>query len=415
MQVLETTEKIGAIWQSEEARIKGKAHPAEIPPLPGHPVGRYTDPAFFALEREHLFDRVWLLAAIANELPENGSYKTDRINGHPAILLRDGDGLVRAFYNTCTHRGACLVRARTGRSNSFTCPYHAWNFGLDGALKFLPDEFDFPGFERGRMHLRELRCESHGALIFVSFNDAVEPLESYLGGLVDMLADVPWDGVRLYKEVDCPVDCNWKCLHDAFSETYHVQFTHSRTVHQAINRIHTARQMLRHGHNAMIVRNRMSEEGEGRQNVLDAGPSGAADGHHITLNELTRTGQRSYNIFPNLTLPVGENLMTILQAIPVSVDRTIFRLRYIKVDPDADMDTAADRATVEGFGAVLSEDVHALQGIQQSLAGGGIDKVILGAGERFIYNFHREVDRVIGKDRIPEGLQVTDIELPLVD
>ncbi|MEZ5749227.1 MAG: aromatic ring-hydroxylating dioxygenase subunit alpha [Caenibius sp.] len=414
MQVLETTQRIGAIWESEEARIKGKAHPAEIPPLPAHPAGRYTDPAFFELEREHLFDRVWLLAAIGNEIPDKGSYKTDTINGHPVILLRDGDGLVRAFHNACTHRGACLVREKTGRGTSFTCPYHAWNFGLDGTLNFLPDEFDFPGFERGKMHLRELRCESHGALVFVSFNDEVESLDRYLGGLVDMLADVPWDGVRLYKEIDFPIDCNWKCVHDAFSETYHVQFAHKNTVHQALNRTFTARQMLHRGHNAMIVRNRAAEAGVGPQNVLDAGPA-AAPGSGIELNELTRAAQRSYNIFPNLTLPVGENLMTILQAIPVSVDRTIFRLRYIKVDPAAAMGTEADRATVEGFGAVLSEDIYALAGIHQSLAGGGIDKITLGAGERFIYNFHREVDRVIGKERIPASLQVTDIELPLVD
>jgi hypothetical protein len=203
-------------------------------------------------------------------------------------------------------------------------------------------------------------------------------------------------------------------VHDAFSETYHVQFAHKNTVHQALNRTFTARQMLRHGHNAMIVRNRAAEAGAGPQNVLDAGPAAAA-GSGIELNELTRAAQRSYNIFPNLTLPVGENLMTILQAIPVSVDHTIFRLRYIKVDPAAAMDTEADRATVEGFGAVLSEDIYALTGIHQSLAGGGIDKVTLGAGERFIYNFHREVDRVIGKERIPASLQVTDIELPLVD
>lgn len=196
------------------------------------------------------------------------------------------------------------------------------------------------------MHLRELRCESHGALVFVSFNDEVESLDRYLGGLVDMLADVPWDGVRLYKEVDFPIDCNWKCVHDAFSETYHVQFAHNNTVHQALNRTFTARQMLRHGHNAMIVRNRAAEAGAGPQNVLDAGPAAAA-GSGIELNELTRAAQRSYNIFPNLTLPVGENLMTILQAIPVSADHTIFRLRYIKVNPAAAMDTEADRATVE--------------------------------------------------------------------
>lgn len=417
MQVLETTEKIGAIWRSEEARIRAKAHPPEIPPLPAHPVGRYTDPGFFRLERDHLFNRVWLLVALANELPECGSFKAAEANGRPIVLVRDRQGRIRAFHNACQHRGACLVREKTGRATSFTCPYHAWSFGLDGALNFVPDEFDFPGLDRQGLSLKELRCESHGALVFVSFDSRAESLENYLGGLVDMLADVPWEGVRLYRECDFTVDCNWKCVHDAFSETYHVQFAHKDTVHQAINRTHTARQMLHHGHNAMIVRNRADAgegggQGAGRQNVLDAGPAVTGG---VELNTLTRSAQRSYNVFPNLTLPVGENLTTILAAIPLAADRTLVRLRYLKVDAGAAMDTDADRATVEGFNAVLQEDFHALAGIQQSLAGGGVERITLGAGERFIYNFHREIDRVIGKEKIPENLRVTDIELPLVD
>ena len=79
------------------------------------------------------------------------------------------------------------------------------------------------------------------------------------------------------------------------------------------------------------------------------------------------------------------------------------------------MDTAADRATVEGFNAVLQEDIFALRNIHETLSGGGISFITLGAGERFIYNFHRELDRVIGKHNIPENLRVTDIELPLAD
>lgn len=415
MQILETADKIASIWQREEARIRTKAHPAELPPLPGHPVGRYTDPAFFQLEKDHLFNRVWLLAAVANELPQPGSFRTTDLNGRPVVVVRGRDGQVRAFHNACQHRGACLVRDKSGQAASFTCPYHAWNYALDGALAFVPDEFDFPGLERGKLGLRELRCESHGALIFVCFDSAAEPLADYLGGLVDMLADVPWPDVRLYRECDFTVDCNWKCVHDAFSETYHVQFTHTNTVHQAINRIHTARQMLRHGHNAMVVKNRASETGAARQNVLDAGPITAGGSGGIELSALTRTAQRSYNVFPNLTLPVGENLTTILAAIPLGVDRTLVRLRYLKVDPGAELDTDADRATVEGFNAVLMEDFHALAGIQQSLSGGGLDRITLGAGERFIYNFHRELDRVIGKRNIPAALQVTDIDLPLCD
>jgi phenylpropionate dioxygenase-like ring-hydroxylating dioxygenase large terminal subunit len=414
MQLLETTDQIESLWATEGSRINAREHPAEMPRLPSHPAGRYFDPDFYELERRHMFDRVWLLAAIASELPGSGSFKATELNGRPIFLVKGGDGRIRAFHNACQHRGACLVRQEAGTAKSFACPYHAWNYGLEGQLKFVPDEYDFPGLNRAAKGLRPLRCESHGNLVFVSFNEAVMPLGEYLGGLVDMLSDVPWDQVRLYQTCDFEAACNWKCVHDAFSETYHVQFTHRDTVHQAINRTYTARQMLRNGHNAMVVRNRTSEDGTARQNVLDAGPASSQQ-VGVELSELTRTAQRSYNLFPNITIPVGENLTTILTAWPIALDRTRIRLRYLKIDPAADMDTSVDRATVEGFNAVLQEDLYALDGIQQALSGGGLSSITLGAGERFIYNFHRELDRVIGKENIPEHLRVEDIELPLVD
>lgn len=408
---LENPEKIANLWTSEEIRIKQKSHPPEVPPLPSHPAGRYTDEEFFRLEREHMFNKVWLLAGVADELPKRGSFKAMKLNGSPIVLVRGEDDKIRAFHDACQHRGASLVRQEKGTITSFVCPYHAWNFSLDGQLKFVPDEYDFPELDRCSKSLRKLGCEGFGNLIFVCFDSEAPPLKEYLGGLVDMLGDIPWDGVRLYKTCEITVNFNWKCVHDAFSETYHVQYTHPNTVHQAINRTYTARQMLRHGHNAMIVKNRLAEDGGMRQNVLDAAP---ATGESI-LNDLTRVAQRSYNIFPNLTVPVGENLTTILSPWPISVDKTLIQVRYLKIDASAEMDTEADRATFEGFNAVLKEDIHALEGIQESLAGGGLDYVTLGAGERFIYNFHRELDRVIGKENIPEHLRVTDIDLPLVD
>ena len=414
MRLVENHENVAAKWAAEEARIRARAHPPELPALPRIPAGRYTDPDFYRLEGERLFAKVWLLAAVANELPEPGSFKTLKLNDKPVVLVRGEDGRIRTFHNVCQHRGACLVRAETGSATSLRCPYHAWNYALDGSVKFIPDEFDFPGLDRGAMALRELRCEQHGNLVFVAFDSTIRPLEDYLGALVDLLGDVPWHEVRLYRTSEFIADCNWKCIHDAFSETYHVQFTHQDTVHQAISRTHTARQMLRGGHNAMVVRNRVGELDNARRNVLDAGSAGPST-MAKRLNPITQTAQRSYNAFPNLTIPVGENLMTILSAWPIAVDKTVVQLRYIKVDCAAEMDTEADRATVDGFNAVLQEDFHAVAGMQEALAGGGIDHLTLGAGERFIYNFHRELDRVIGRDNIPPALRVMDIELPLGD
>ncbi len=88
--------------------------PDGFPKLPDLPLARYTDPAFYALEHEHLFKRVWLYAAHDSELPTPGSYKLADIAGAPILLVRGDDGEVRAFYNACRHRGAPVVRGECG-------------------------------------------------------------------------------------------------------------------------------------------------------------------------------------------------------------------------------------------------------------------------------------------------------------
>src|SRR5512139_4081353 len=84
--------------------------PEGFPPLPEIPGGRYTRQDFFALELEHVFGRGWVMAGHEQELPHPGSYKRfDKLPGSPMLLVRDREGRVRAFYNTCRHRGAPVV------------------------------------------------------------------------------------------------------------------------------------------------------------------------------------------------------------------------------------------------------------------------------------------------------------------
>jgi phenylpropionate dioxygenase-like ring-hydroxylating dioxygenase large terminal subunit len=280
----------------------------------------------------------------------------------------------------------------------------------------VPDEADFPGLNKCERSLRSIRCETLGNLVFISLHDNAEPLLDFLGGITDMISDIPWEKTRLYKVFDFEVACNWKFIHDAFSETYHVQYVHEGSVNVALNRVFTARQMLRNGHNAMVVKNRVGESGT-QSNVLDRGTSQPGDEFTPTvqLYPITREGQRSYNIFPNVTMPVAENLSTIMVMSPQTKDKSIIRLYYIKIDPAAPMDTQADRETVAAFNAVLEEDFNALKGIQKAAKDNALPSVVLGYGEQFLYNFNRMLDKTIGKDSIPMELRVAEVELPFVD
>src|SRR5580704_13373945 len=92
----------------------------------------YTDPAIYALDLEQIFYREWLFAAHTSELPGTGSYLTLQIDAYPIVLVRAADGVIRAFVNSCRHRGSRLCPAERGRASKLVCPYHQWTYELDG-------------------------------------------------------------------------------------------------------------------------------------------------------------------------------------------------------------------------------------------------------------------------------------------
>ena len=117
--------------------------PNGFPALPDLPLGRYTDPTFYALEREHLFATSWLYAAHDSELVGEGAWVRRDIAGTPAVLVRGADGQVRAFINACRHRGAPVVADDAGCARLLVCQYHSWGYDLEGRLQRVPDERDF--------------------------------------------------------------------------------------------------------------------------------------------------------------------------------------------------------------------------------------------------------------------------------
>jgi phenylpropionate dioxygenase-like ring-hydroxylating dioxygenase large terminal subunit len=118
---------------------KGRTAPLDdAVAVPLIPTARYTDPAFYALEQERVFGRCWLFAGHESEWPEPGSYRLTTRSGAPIVVVRGEDGVLRAFYNACRHRGAPVTRDECGTARRLTCQYHSWSYGTDGTLK-APD------------------------------------------------------------------------------------------------------------------------------------------------------------------------------------------------------------------------------------------------------------------------------------
>jgi benzoate/toluate 1,2-dioxygenase alpha subunit len=142
----------------------------------------YTDPEIFQRELTRIFERTWVWVAHESELPKPGTFKTTHVGRQPVIVTRDRRGALHTLLNRCRHRGASLCEKPSGQANGFTCPYHAWSYGLDGTLRGVPYPDGYEGVLAKRdMPLYKLRTETYGGLVFASFNENVEPLEEFLG------------------------------------------------------------------------------------------------------------------------------------------------------------------------------------------------------------------------------------------
>jgi len=396
----ETTEYLSRQIDEEFRRFLAKEGPPNgFERLPDIPAGRYIDDGFFDLEQEHIWSESWLLAAHADEVPDPGSYVLWERTGTPVLIVRGHDEEIRAFYNTCTHRGGPLVRDSGGKTSSFVCKYHCWAFGLDGALKGIPDAHEFGDFDKSRRGLKPVRCESFGNLVFVNLDPDASPLTDFLGAMTHELEDFQPDALRFVTKYDYDVPVNWKITMDAFQEVYHLKHIHPETVDAAIDHRGASMALFPNGHSRMMV---PAKSGEARyvaqppQQPLEDGPR----------HEIVRSGSLSYNMFPNIVTPIRAVSFPILLFWPVARDRTIFEVIWYTRGGETDPASDLWKKTVAVFNVILGEDIENLPFIQRSIDSGALEGVPLQYQERRIYHFHEYVDRVIGVDRVPKDLRV---------
>ncbi len=193
-------------------------------PLASVPVTRYTSQAFHELEMERLWPRVWQMACREEEIPEVGDHQVYDIGRYSIIVVRTAKG-IRAHHNVCRHRGRRLCD-RAGHAASFICPFHGFSWHLDGSLRGITSEWDFPQIDRSGFTLTPVRCETWGGWVFINMDMEAEPLTDFLGDLPAHFA--VWSPERRYIEAHVAkvMRCNWKLCQEAFMEAFHVIHTH---------------------------------------------------------------------------------------------------------------------------------------------------------------------------------------------
>jgi choline monooxygenase len=333
------------------------------------PWSWYADPAVLRLERERIFRRSWQYVGHLGDVPEPASFFATTVGGVPVVVVRDREDEIRAFLNVCRHRGS-LVCEGSGRRETLQCPYHAWTYGLDGRLITAPRAKREGGIDESALGLVPLRLDTWGPLLFVNPDRDASPLEDFLDGLPERIAEAGIDlhALRFLQRSESELSCNWKVSAENFLECYHCPTAHPGF--SAVMDVSVDSYLLE------TNAGRMTQHGPPRVH-----PKGAYD----PTGEVER-GQ-FHLLFPGTVVNVmpGRPNFSIGPIVPRDAQRTYRFLDYFVA---ADADEAWIEEALAFDAQVGAEDRALVERVQAGIGAGMIDDgVLLPESERLIAHF----------------------------
>ena len=195
----------------------------------GLPPWCYTSEAFYDREVDQVFLESWHLVGREDEVSQPGDYLVHDMCAESAIIIRGGDGVVRAFANTCRHRGTRLLDG-TGQCRAIICPYHAWTYDQSGRLTGMRGMERALEFDQSNHHLISIRLETWAGFLFVCYSDETVDLEQWLGNLPDTFASYRIEDMVCTRRKHYDLKCNWKIYVENAMEDYHTPTVHKSSI-----------------------------------------------------------------------------------------------------------------------------------------------------------------------------------------
>jgi phenylpropionate dioxygenase-like ring-hydroxylating dioxygenase large terminal subunit len=201
----------------------------ESPMAPGNtkvPAQAYYSKEWHDLEVEKLWSRVWQLACVEDDVPEVGDYYVYDIAHLSFLIVRTAPDQIKAYRNACLHRGRKLRECDGKGAKNLRCAFHGWSWKLDGSLKEIPCQWDFPDVDPDSYGLPEASVGVWHGLVFINPDRDALPLEEFLAGLDEHFTHLPFEKRYKAAHVAKIMPINWKACQEAFMESYHVVATH---------------------------------------------------------------------------------------------------------------------------------------------------------------------------------------------
>ena len=387
--------------QEMPTKLDSRTRP-QLPPTHYLDNRIYTDPDVFEAERDSILARTWRFVCHASEIPEPFNYRLVQVAGHELVLVRGKDMEIRAFYNSCAHRGARVVRKAAGRleQGRMTCFYHLWSYDDRGRCTGIsrPAGYRDSPVRKEDTGLRPVRVETLFDLVFVCLDDAACSLHKFLGDALVEAIRTPFGiaDLEVFHLHRTEIQANWKLFVETNYEGYH-ELLHllNRTTGVA-QEDYQKRQWRVHerGHvsfdHASISYGNLNYEQRGADMMPGMKPNG-----HVVIN-----------LFPDMLLNCRSTVARIDSLMPLSHNRTLLECRGLGLAHD----TGAVRAMrvrhhnqVWGpTGINLAEDMWAVQAQMRNMENGSSRYSVIAREEEgpmddsSLRNFYAEWSRLTG-------------------
>jgi choline monooxygenase len=350
--------------------LAGYDDKAALPEASTIPGPWYVDARIAEVEAQTVFSKTWQMVGRSEQVEKQGQFVTANVAGEPIVVVRGNDGLLRGFYNVCRHHAAAVVTEPCGQASILHCPYHGWNYGLDGSLKGMPEFDGVKNFERQQNGLVPVKAETWEKFVFVNLDPQAAPLHEFLGGLVKRVAPLGVSKLHYFDSRTYDIHCNWKVFVDNYLDGgYHVPHLHK-------------------GLNSVLDYKEYTIENEDRY-CLQSSPMVAGKEDAATAS--TRQGDRAWYFwqYPNLMINCYEGYMDTNLVLPVDVDhcRVIFDFYFGDI---SEARGQYNEQSVAVGARVQEEDLSICEAVQRGLKsrayGAGRLSVRREAGEHL---FHR--------------------------
>jgi Rieske 2Fe-2S family protein len=328
------------------------------------PREAYTDASVLAWEREHFFGDTWLCAARVSDLREPGQRRGARVAGEGVLLVRGVDGGLGAFANTCRHRGHELLPCgATARRGAITCPYHAWTYGLDGALLATPRFEPPPGFDPTDNSLVPIRVEEWNGWAMVNLSGDARPFASHVGALDEILANYQLDRLVTGAVHEYTVAANWKLPIENFHECYHCPAIHPELC--AVSPPTSGDNYDNLVMPGMFVGGTMKLEPFATTMSID----GASGGVQLrALDEKQRREIAYVGLFPNLLISAHPDYVMTHRIEPLGPSRSFVECEWLFAPEALEAEGFDPSYAVDFWDVTNRQDWSACEGVQRGLA-----------------------------------------------